>query len=99
MPYNHLMGKGCPICKSSRGEIKIINFLLKNNIQFIPQKTFEGCKYKLNLEFDFYLSDFNICIEFDGEQHFASNEYFGGEKNFELTKLRDDIKNKFTFKF
>jgi len=94
-PYNHLLGRGCPICKSSKGELRIMNFLSKNNIQFIPQKTFEGCKYKLNLAFDFYLIELNTCIEFDGEQHFKSNKHFGGEKKFELTKVRDDIKNRF----
>jgi hypothetical protein len=91
-PYNHLLGKGCPICKFSKGELKILNFLNKNKIKNIPQKTFEGCKFKTNLEFDFYLPEYNTCIEYDGEQHFEANKFFG-LKSFELTKLRDEIKN------
>ena len=93
-PYNHLMGKGCPKCNFSKGEIKILNFLTENNIKYIPQKTFEDCKYKTNLEFDFYLPDYNMCIEYDGEQHYEANKFFG-IKSFKLTKIRDEIKNNY----
>ena len=72
------------------GYQEIINFII--DIDFIPQKTFDGCKYKNKLPFDFYLPDYNICIEFQGEQHYKSIEYFGGEKTFKLTLLRDKIK-------
>lgn len=37
----------------------------------------------------------NICIEYDGEQHFNINEYFGGEKEFNNIKQNDEIKNKY----
>ena len=37
-PNRHLFGSGCPKCNSSKGEIKIRNFLIKNNIPFEEQK-------------------------------------------------------------
>lgn len=48
-----------------------------------------------NIHFDFYLPEENICIEFDGEQHFRPIDYFGGENTFKLTQKRDKIKNKY----
>lgn len=94
-PMLHLAGQGCPICKSSKGEKKISNFLEKNNINYISQFSFDNCKYILSLPFDFYLTDLNICIEYDGIQHFKEVEYWGGKDGLTLRKLRDDIKTTF----
>ena len=55
-------------------------------------------KCKKELPFDFYLPDYNVCIEYDGIQHFEPVD-FGGKgqewacQQFESLKLRDDIKN------
>jgi len=72
-PLLHLRGCGCPVCKNSKGEQNIKSILDQINIKFVLQKTFNDCKnpktnYKLR--FDFYLPDYNTCIEFDGKQHF-----------------------------
>lgn len=93
-PNTHLRC-GCPICNESKGEKNISNFLCENNILFDRQKSFTGCIYKSKLYFDFYLPDFNICIEFDGEQHYIPIEFFGGNKNLSVVKIRDNIKNIF----
>ena len=93
-PNSHLNGAGCK-CNKSKGEQKIKKILDKNNIKYIRQKTFEDCKNKNKLPFDFYLPDYNYCIEFDGKQHFESIEYFGGEKNFQNTQRHDKIKNEY----
>ena len=92
---NHLNGHGCPLCNESKGEIEICNFLNDNKINYIRQKTFLNCKNIKFLPFDFYLSDLNICIEYDGEQHFKMVEYWGGEKTLNRIKKCDDIKNEF----
>ena len=34
----------------------------------------------------------NLLIEFDGIQHFKPVKLFGGEKEFEKTKIKDEIK-------
>jgi hypothetical protein len=67
---SHLSGIGCPTCKESKGEIAIRKWLTHHNINFVAQHTFIKCKAKKCLPFDFYLPDHNICIEFDGKQHF-----------------------------
>ena len=58
-------------------------------------ETIYGCKYKGRLKFDFYLPDYNICIEFDGEQHFKPVEYWGGEEEFKKRQIKDKIKTSF----
>jgi hypothetical protein len=91
----HLRGVGCPACKSSKGEQKIRLYLEKNNIKFTQQYCFDNCKNENKLRFDFYLPKYNMCIEYDGLQHFKPIEYFGGEKNLKIIKRHDNIKNNF----
>lgn len=81
-PYIHISGQGCPVCNESKGEKEIRNWLIKNNIKFESQKKFDGCKNKNHLPFDFYLPEHNICIEFNGTQHYKMSTYFG-QKSFE----------------
>lgn len=88
----HVTGQGCPICKISKGEEMIRVWLKENNINFIPQHKFKDCKRKKVLPFDFYLPELNICIEYDGIQHFKPISRFGGEKSFSITKETDEIK-------
>ena len=91
----------CPICQRDKsiGEQKISEYLLDNGIAFVPQYTFDDCKNVKELPFDFALfdgCDNLIClIEFQGEQHFKPIEYFGGQKKFELQKMRDKIKKEY----
>jgi very-short-patch-repair endonuclease len=92
-PTHHLAGVGCPSCCESHGEKDISTYLDENNIKYIRQHKFDDCKYKYKLPFDFYLPDYNICIEYDGMQHFKPIAYFGGEKTLKYTKENDNIKN------
>jgi len=88
----------CPKCKrESKGELKIKEYLDNKNIKYIKEKRFKNCKYKNYLPFDFYLEEYNLCIEFDGKQHFDKNTIFykNDKKEFELQKKRDLIKNEF----
>lgn len=92
---DHFRGMGCPKCKTSKGENFIMDYLNENNIPYMYQKKFEDCKYKTSLPFDFYFPNMNLCIEFDGIQHFMLIEGWGGEEEFKLRKKKDKIKNKF----
>lgn len=92
---SHLAGVGCPHCCESKGEKQIVSWLKKNKINFQRQKTFNNCKYKRQLYFDFYLPDYNLCIEYDGIQHFKPIKHFGGEGAFKESQKRDEFKNRF----
>ena len=94
-PHNHLHNNGCPICCESYGEKKIRLFLSDKKIKFTTQKTFNNCKHKLKLPFDVYLPNYNVCIEYDGKQHFERNDFFGGEEVLNETRIRDEIKNEY----
>jgi len=98
-PHNHLKGKGCPICSESKLEKKVRNFLIENKIKFETEKTFEWLKNEGQLRLDFYLPDYNIAIECQGEQHFKPIDFAGkgiewAKKILKENKKRDLIKRK-----
>ena len=88
-PHHHLKGCGCPSCKESKLEKLIEKELNDKNIFFIKQYK---NKWLGKQSLDFYLPDYNIAIECQGEQHFKSIEHFGGVERFVETLFRD--KNK-----
>lgn len=92
--------QGCPNCNLSKGEARIRKFLTDYNISFVQQKLFEDCVYKDKLRFDFYLQDYNMCIEFDGQQHFEPVDFANkgtkwAENLFTHNQIKDSIKNKY----
>lgn len=99
-PKSTLQGNGCPKCNQSRGERKISEWLENHNIQYIHQHSFEDCRDKKQLPFDFYLPDFNYCIEYDGRQHFEPVDFAGkgkewAQRQFELVQYHDSLKNNY----
>lgn len=97
-PTHILSGHGCPKCSESQGEKQISQWLKKHKIYFIAQKRFCGCKDEYLLPFDFYIPDKNICIEYDGKQHFEPVDFAGkgkewAEKQLSITRRHDKIKN------
>lgn len=93
---HHSRGTGCTKCRESKGEEKIRIFLENNSIINKQEKIFEGSKTgKSYPRFDFYLPNQNICIEFDGRQHYEPIEQWGGIKEFKKVKKRDENKNVF----
>lgn len=89
---------GCPMCAQSHGERSITNWLKNNLIKFIPQYKFDNCRDINLLPFDFYLPDYNMCIEYDGEQHFRPVNFGGisdkhAMDNLQKTKMHDIIKD------
>ncbi len=94
-PNSHLAGQGCPSCKLSKGELQIEKILTENKLEFIRQHKFDDCKNKRPLPFDFYLPNKNVCIEFNGRQHYEPVTAFGGECTFKETLKNDGIKKKY----
>lgn len=89
-PNNHLLGKGCPKCKCSKGETTIMRILEKNDIKYIHQYRIPGNNYLFR--YDFYLPELNILIEFHGGQHFFPVDNFGGIEGFKYVRKRDIFK-------
>ncbi len=94
-PSNILCGKGCPACNISHGEDIIEKYLNYHKINYVPQYRFKGCKNKRTLPFDFYLPDYNMCIEYNGIQHYKSINFFGGKEALEYRQHNDVIKTKY----
>lgn len=99
-PSNILSGQGCPKCQTSKGEKQIHQWLENNNITYVYQKTFTDCKDKKELPFDFYLPRYNLCIEFDGRQHFEPVDFSGKGQDwaleqFLITQKHDEMKNQY----
>lgn len=86
--------KQCRACtkRESEGEEIIRMFLINKDICFTQEKRFDDCRDKHPLPFDFYLPDYNMCIEFDGEQHYRP---IYGQDRFEKTVLHDKIKSEY----
>jgi len=94
--YCHKKGNACVLCSNkSLGETKISEFLDGIGIEYVRQKSFDGCKFKNKMTFDFYLPKHNTIIEYDGIQHFKPIDWFGGIESFEIQKKKDEIKNIF----
>ena len=84
-------------CIKSYGEIKIIQWLKDHNIEYIPQKRFNGLVGigGGKLSYDFYIPQYNILIEVQGIQHERPIDYFGGEKQFAIQQEHDELKRKY----
>lgn len=91
-PGEHLYGYGCKHCKESHLESEIRFLLTKNNIKF--KYDVRNISWLKPLTYDFYLPDYNIAIECQGEQHFMPVKYFGGENAFNKRKELDALKYK-----
>jgi uncharacterized C2H2 Zn-finger protein len=83
--------------KSSKGTQKIKKWLENKNIIYVLEKRFFNCvsSKRSELPFDFYLPNYNVCIEFDGKQHFEPVKFFGGEGEFKIRQIHDQIKNEY----
>lgn len=95
-----LAGCGCPQCQESYGERQIRQWLESHEIAYQYQKTFSDCKDKKALPFDFYIQKYNICIEYDGKQHFEPVDFANkgtkwAEEKLKTTMYHDEIKNRY----
>lgn len=92
-PNHVLHGLGCPSCQETSGEQQVKNWLIANDIKYEYQKRFTDCKNERILPFDFYLPDYNCCIEYDGKQHFEEVCLWGGKEYLLQRQNNDQIKN------
>ena len=97
---NFQQGLRCPNCNKYKGENKVEDFLQSYNIEYEIQKTFKDCKDRSLLRFDFYLTNYNMCVEYDGIGHFEPINFNGiddkrANEGFKKQKLHDQIKDKY----
>lgn len=96
MRFDHFKsGSRCPFCRESKGEKDVLKYLDKYNIKYIRQYRYEDCKDTRTLPFDFYLPDYNTCIEYDGELHYKAIDFYGGEEELKRQQNRDSIKTQY----
>ena len=74
--------------------------LKEMNIEFTQQHTFDDCCDKRKLPFDFYLPQYNLCIEYDGKGHYEPIDWGGrgedwAKENLEWVQNHDIIKDEF----
>jgi very-short-patch-repair endonuclease len=63
-PNDKTRGKGCPYC-INKTERKVADYLKEQKIKFKKEFKIDNKK-----RYDFYLPDFNLILEVDGDQHF-----------------------------
>lgn len=91
----HTLSCGCLV---SYWNMYIQQFLDKNKIEYKPEYTiFIGDDY---YRYDFYLPQYNLFIEYDGQQHYEPVRFYGNNieenmKIFQKVQEHDKIKNKY----
>lgn len=85
-------------CLLSYYNMVIAKLLTDKNISHIAEYrvTIEGVSYR----YDFYLPDYNLCIEYDGMQHYKPVRFYTSSDEeilakFERTKKHDAIKTQY----
>jgi hypothetical protein len=93
---NFTSGYRCADCNLSKGEEKIKNILLKQNIKFKQQYSFNDLisdiGYPLKFDFGCFVNDKLFLVEYDGVFHYEK-QY--AEDKFERTQLHDKLKNNY----
>ena len=94
-PEKHLnRGQGCPLCSESHMERLCALTFEKQGIPYEREKKFDWLVNKQKLPLDFYLPDYKIAIECQGEQHYRVYDVFGGKDMLSKRILIDELKNK-----
>lgn len=96
-PNDFLSGKGCPHCRDSKGEKKIIEFFNKIGISYeyqyrLKSELIKGAPNQKYIFIDFLVKYNNrkIFIEFNGEQHYRYvNIFHKNTDKFQNQYLRD----------
>lgn len=89
-PEKHSYGCGCPYCNTSKMENYLLKYFDNNGIKYIYQTKAKTFKWLGKLSLDFYLPEYGLAIECQGEQHFKRISMF--EKKQTLNKrIQNDI--------
>ncbi|MBJ8189715.1 hypothetical protein BWGOE4_56040 [Bacillus mycoides] len=88
-PSSYKQGQRCPICRESKGERAIREYLDANGIAYIHQYKFPNN----NKTYDFYLPVENTIVEVHGQQHYEEVKIFHhrSHKTFE-DEIHNDLR-------
>ena len=97
---NNIWHTGCATCNSNTTESKVGDILNKYNISYTRQYMFDDCRDIRPLPFDYYLQDYNVLIEYDGEGHYMPVNFGGisdedAQKHLEYVKAHDELKTQY----
>ena len=91
--------RGCGECatRESTHSMAIGQWLTEKGYNFIKEWSHPECRDVKVLRFDYFLPDFNACIEYDGEQHFRLGPWGHDEEDIQFRfikgRRRDAIKS------
>src|SRR5699024_5778950 len=85
----------CPKCskKISYPEKFMSSLLELNGLKYEMQKTFDDCKIKRCLPFDFYIKEYNCVIETHGIQHYSKTGKYSYNKLKDMLNKRERYEN------
>jgi very-short-patch-repair endonuclease len=94
---SHVKGKGCKLCKDSKMERAFRLLMMENQIIAESEWKFDNLisNKKCPLRFDFYLPDYNTCVECDGPQHHHWVPGIQTKEQFKRLKYHDQMKNEY----
>lgn len=96
MAHNIVSGSGCHYCNTSKGEIRVLEYLEANSIEYQWHKEFDdltGIGGGL-LSYDFYLPTYNLLIEYQGQFHDGTVPY-QTKAQFEYQREHDRRKREY----
>ena len=91
----------CPNCNNIKGELRIEEILNKIDVKYELHYKYDGLVGLggKQLSYDFFTSNYNLLIEYNGEQHYEPVEYFGGKKQFEKQIEHDNRKRNYAIEY
>lgn len=92
-PWDISLPKWCCKCRKSIGEKEVESILISLGLYYEREKIFPTLKYRDFLRFDFYVPEYNLLIEFDGDGHFPTTRREGTKKQYVhcTYKLREQL--------
>lgn len=94
---HHIRANGCPECANSTGEGVIAEILERSGIEYATEFKFDDL-HGLgggSLRFDFHLTESNILIEYDGQQHYEHIESWVSRERYDRLIAHDKRKNEY----
>ncbi len=91
-PHSHMTGVGCPACHEENhiNETKLFDFIRESYGDEVINQYKTDWLGKQTI--DIYIPSKKVGIEYQGVQHFRPVKYFGGNKKYEYTIMKDKEK-------